>query len=114
MARQTVSHDEDGLIYEFTPDIEPVYTAESGESLTVETVDSLGGAVQEDSDFVADVPAEVNGATGPVAVEGAEPGDVLKVEIEDVRVTEDRGRVLTIPGFGLLHDSPTSRNREPE
>jgi len=31
---------------------------------------------------------------------------VLAVEIEDVRVTEDRGRVLTAPGFGLLQDDP--------
>ncbi|WP_049972223.1 acetamidase/formamidase family protein [Haladaptatus cibarius] len=105
MARQTVAYDADGLIYEFTPTLEPVYTAESGESLTVETIDSIGGAVQEDSDVVDEVPDEVNGATGPIAVEGAEPGDVLKVEIEDVRVTEDRGRVLTIPGFGLLQES---------
>ncbi|WP_435157284.1 acetamidase/formamidase family protein [Haladaptatus sp. DFWS20] len=105
MSRQMVSHDADGLIYEFTPGLEPVYTAENGESLTVETIDSIGGAVQEDADIVDEVPEEVNGATGPIAVSGAEPGDVLKVEIEDVRVNEDRGRVLTIPDFGLLHES---------
>lgn len=104
MARQTVTHD-DSLIFEFTPDLDAAYTATSGESLTIETIDSLGGAVQDESTVIDEVPDEVNGATGPIAVEEAQPGDVLAVEIEDVRVTEDRGRVTTIPGFGFLHES---------
>jgi amidase len=103
MARTTIAHDE-GVVYEFTPDLDPVYTASDGEQLTFETVDSLNGAVQSDEDLLHEVPEEVNAATGPVAVEGASPGDVLEVEIEDVRVSEDRGRVVTIPGFGLLQD----------
>jgi amidase len=103
MARQTVSHD-DSLIFEFTPDLDAAYTATDGESLRIETIDSLGGAVQDESTVVDEVPDEVNGATGPIAVEGARPGDVLAVEIEDVHVAEDRGRVTTIPGFGFLHE----------
>ena len=86
--------------------MEPVYEAADGESLTIETIDSLNGAIQTDDDLLDAVPEEVNAATGPIAVAGATPGDVLAVEIEDVRVTEDRGRVLTAPGFGLLQDDP--------
>lgn len=104
MTRTTVSHDTDGVIYEFHPDLEPAYTASDGESLTFETIDSLNGAVQSDNDVIDNVPKEVNAATGPVAVEGASPGDILKVDIEEVRLSEDRGRVVTIPGFGLLQD----------
>ena len=103
MSRQVVSYD-DGHVYEFAPEMEPVYTAADGESLTVETIDSLNKEIQTDDDLLEAIPEEVNAATGPVAVEGAEPGDVLKVEIEDVRVNEDRGRVVTAPGFGLLQD----------
>ncbi|SFB85623.1 amidase [Halobiforma haloterrestris] len=103
MTRRTVSH-EDGAIYEFTPDLEPIETVESGAELTIDTRDSLDGAVQSESDVIDAVPDEVNAATGPIAVEGAEPGDVLRVEIEDVRVTEDRGRAVTIDGFGLLDE----------
>ena len=103
MSRTTVSY-RDGHIYEFTPDLDPVYTADDGESLTFETIDSLNKTIQADDDLLESIPEEVNAATGPVAVEGAEPGDVLKVEIEDVRVNEDRGRVVTAPGFGLLQD----------
>jgi amidase len=94
----------DGHIYEFSPDLEPVYTAENGESLTFETIDSLNKTIESDDDLLASIPEEVNAATGPVAVEGAKPGDVLEVEIEDVRVNESQGRVVTAPGFGLLQD----------
>ncbi len=101
MTRRTVT-DEDDAIYEFTPDLEAVATVESGAELTIETRDSLDGAVQIESDVIESVPAEVNAATGPIEIEGAEPGDALRVEIEDVRIAEDRGRVVSIDGFGLL------------
>jgi amidase len=104
MSREVVSYDDEGHVYEFAPDMDPVYTATDGESLTIETIDSLNKEIQTDDDLLEAIPEEVNAATGPVAVEGAEPGDVLKVEIEDVRVNEDRGRVITAPGFGLLQD----------
>ena len=103
MSRTTVSYT-DGHVYEFTPELEPVYTAADGESLTVETVDSLEGAIQEETDRLQSIPEEVNAATGPIAVAGATPGDVLRIDIEDVRVTEDRGRVVTAPAFGLQQD----------
>ncbi|GAA0715350.1 amidase [Halorubrum trapanicum] len=103
MPREVVSH-RDGHVYEFGPEMEPVYEAADSESLTIETVDSLNGEIQEDDDLLDAIPEEVNAATGPIAVVGASPGDVLAVEIADVRVAEDRGRVLTAPGFGLLRD----------
>ena len=104
MSREVVSYDDEGHVYEFAPDMDPVYTATDGESLTIETIDSLNKEIQIDDDLLDAIPEEVNAATGPIAVEGATPGDVLKVEIEDVRVNEDRGRVITAPGFGLLQD----------
>ncbi|SFR30835.1 acetamidase/formamidase family protein [Halorubrum sodomense] len=105
MTREVVSH-RDGHVYEFGPEMDPVYEAADGESLTIETVDSLNGEIREEGDLLDAIPEEVNAATGPIAVAGASPGDVLAVEIEDVRVAEDRGRVLTAPGFGLLQDDP--------
>ncbi|SEW17456.1 acetamidase/formamidase family protein [Natrinema salifodinae] len=101
MSRQTITH-KDGVVYEFAPDLEGVETVESGAELTIETRDSLDGAVQSEADVIESVPEEVNAATGPIAVEGAEPGDALRVEIEEIRLTEDQGRVITIDGFGLL------------
>lgn len=104
MTRQRIG-DAD-VIYEFTPGLEPSATVESDTKLTVETRDSLEGSIQTDDDRLDGVPREVNGATGPIAVEGAGPGDVLAVEIREIRPVEDRGRVITIPDFGLLQDDP--------
>ena len=105
MSRRTISH-EDGAIYEFTPDLDAIASLESGERITIETRDSLDGAVQTESDVIESVPEEVNAATGPVAVSGATPGDVLRVEIEEIRLAEDAGRIITIDGFGLLDGKP--------
>ncbi|MFP8955268.1 acetamidase/formamidase family protein [Natrialbaceae archaeon A-CW3] len=105
---------EDSKIYEFTPDLEAALTVESGESVTVETADSLEGAVMNDDEVLESVPEEVNAATGPIAVAGATPGDFLAVHIDDIRITEPAGRVVTIDGFGLLDghenvESPRSK-----
>src|SRR4051794_16975159 len=42
--------------------------------------------------------------TGPVAVKGAEPGDVLQIEILDVRLRQDWGYNLIRPLAGTLPD----------
>ena len=42
--------------------------------------------------------------TGPVAVEGAEPGDVLEIEILDVRLRQDWGYNMIRPLAGTLPD----------
>ena len=45
---------------------------------------------------------KVHPLTGPVAVEGAEPGDVLEVEIVDVAPLVDFGYVTISPALGLF------------
>jgi len=45
----------------------------------------------------------INPVTGPVYVEGAEPGDVLKITINSFRPS-GFGWTANIPGFGLLAD----------
>ena len=65
-----------------------------------------GGQLQADS-TVADVAkldfAKVNPVTGPIFVEGAEPGDALKITIETFKPS-GFGWTANIPGFGLLAD----------
>ncbi|QSG03064.1 acetamidase/formamidase family protein [Natranaeroarchaeum sulfidigenes] len=113
MSRESVTH-EQGAIYEFAPEMDPIVTVEPGTALTIETRDSLDGAVQADSDVIEEIPEEVNAATGPIAVDGTSPGDVLEIEIEEIRVVEPAGRIITIDGFGLLDgqqgiEAPESR-----
>ncbi len=84
--------------------IPPVLTVAPGTTVTFETVDASGGQLGPDS-TVADVGrldfAKVNPVTGPVFVDGAEPGDALEVTIESFRPS-GWGWTAVIPGFGLL------------
>ncbi len=49
--------------------------------------------------------------TGPVFVEGAQPGQVLTVDILDIRPTQGFGYVITIPGYGAFKDQVEFRKK---
>jgi len=49
--------------------------------------------------------------TGPVFVEGAQPGQVLAVDILDIRPTQGFGYVITIPGYGAFKDQIEFRKK---
>ncbi len=87
----------------------PVLTVAPGDSVDFETVDASGGQIDTESrvaDVVALDFAKVNPVTGPVIIDGAEPGDALKVTIESF-VPSGWGWTAIIPGFGLLADQFT-------
>lgn len=48
----------------------------------------------------------INPATGPIYVEGAEPGDLLAVHMHKIELAE-RGVMTTGPGMGVLGDELT-------
>jgi acetamidase/formamidase len=84
----------------------PVLTVAPGATVEFAVVEASGGQLSKDS-TVADVGgldfAKVNPVTGPVYVDGAEPGDALKVTIESF-TPSGWGWTALIPGFGLLAD----------
>jgi acetamidase/formamidase len=86
--------------------IAPVLEVESGAVLELEVRDASGGQLDRGSDAAAVGALDfsrVNPVTGPVFVRGARPGDVLAVEILELR-PGDWGWTAIIPGFGLLAD----------
>lgn len=87
----------------------PVLTVAPGDSVEFEVVDASGGQLDANS-RVADVAAlnfeKVNPVTGPVQIDGAEPGDALKVRLESFSPS-GWGWTAVIPGFGLLADQFT-------
>ena len=92
----------DHVIYHFTPDMEPKWRVPADAEVEIHCVDGLGGTIQtEDDKYVAVDYDHVNDATGPIFVEGAEPGDILSFTIDAIRVASDQGCTLLIPGFGL-------------
>jgi amidase len=102
----------DQVIWSFGPDLEPALEVEPGETVVFETNDCFTGQIRSEDDLVTEIDLErINGATGPVAVRGAEPGDSLVVEILEVKPIE-WGVATLIPGFGQLIDqvqSPLTR-----
>lgn len=85
---------------------EPKLIAKSGETIHFECLDSSGEQLTKTS-TVADIKTldfgKINPVTGPVYVEGAMPGDVLKVTLRKF-IPSGFGWTANIPGFGLLAD----------
>ena len=64
----------DHVVWSFGPDLEPVLEIDPGETVTFETNDCFTGQIRGEDDLVTEIDLErINGATGPVAVRGAEP-----------------------------------------
>src|SRR6266571_3264204 len=86
--------------------IAPLATVEPGDVVVLETKEATDGQVfpgcsidvLRNLDF-----SVIHPITGPVAVVGAEPGDVLEIEVLDV-THKDWGWTGIIPGFGLMAD----------
>lgn len=84
----------------------PVHTAAPGDVVEFETIDASSGQLSVTS-IAADVAnldfAQINPVTGPVFIDGAAPGDALKVTIHEF-APSGWGWTALIPGFGLLAD----------
>jgi acetamidase/formamidase len=85
---------------------DPVITVDSGDIVVVHTRDVSDNQITPES--TADVIADLNWdrvypLAGPIAVNGAQPGDTLAVEVLDLH-TEGWGWTAILPGFGLLPD----------
>lgn len=82
----------------------PVVRIAPGETVEFHPVDSSGGQLTATSS-VADIAkldfAKVNPVAGPVYVDGAEPGDAIKVTLLGF-TPSGWGWTANIPGFGLL------------
>jgi acetamidase/formamidase len=85
---------------------DPVITVESGDVLVVHTRDVSDNQITPDStvDVIAGLDWDrVYPLAGPIAVDGAQPGDTLAVEVLDLH-TQGWGWTAILPGFGLLPD----------
>jgi len=99
----------------FDAKLKPVLTIASGDEITIETVNGTPEVVPDREKFhvppeLADIharnarPVPGHILTGPVAVEGAQPGDVLQIDILDVRLRQDWGFNVIKPLSGTLPD----------
>jgi formamidase len=104
-ARRLVEQPESGH-NRWHPDVPPRLHVAPGETVVLETRDALDGQIgprTTSADLAALDLAVVHPLTGPVFVRGAEPGDLLEVEI--LEVAPDRfGFTCIVPGFGFLRE----------
>lgn len=93
----------------FSAAIPPVLTVPSGaviEAMTEEASDKqikMGSGIEDISNMKSD---PIHPLTGPVYVQGAEPGDILAVTLHKIEIG-DWGWVAVVPDFGLLADEFT-------
>jgi amidase len=92
------------VVYAFTPEMEPVLTVDDGSIVTFESNDCFFQQVKTNEDVLDSIDHDrLNPATGPVYVRGAEPGDLLKVDIMAIDVA-DQGVAAVVPGEGALRE----------
>jgi acetamidase/formamidase len=96
--------------------LEPLAVIESGDAVTISTVSGTPAQMPDSPRFAipeplrnihASTPMVLPGhiCTGPVAVRGARPGQVLQVDIEEIRLNQDWGFTGFRPQRGaLVHD----------
>jgi acetamidase/formamidase len=97
-------------------DLDPTITVRPGEEVQLLCRDALdigdqATTLTPDGSMTLDL-GRIHPLTGPVWVEGAEPGDVLEVEILDVSPIVDFGYVTVSPSlgmFGALRPEPLAR-----
>jgi amidase len=100
----TIKVSRNQVFFAFEPALQAVQRVQQGEDVVLETHDCFEGQIQSIKDLVDSLDwNHVNPATGPVYIEGAKPGDILRVDILEV-IVGNQSSMVTIPGEGALGD----------
>lgn len=90
------------FIYAMDKNNKPALTVKSGTQVEIDTFDCFQDQIQsEQTTFNAIDWNQINPATGPVFVEGAKPGDILKVTIDDIELGS-QGVMVVGPELGVM------------
>lgn len=91
-------------VFSLSGEAVPVAHVRAGQTVRLETSDCFAGQISAPGEAPDAVDwARINPATGPVFVEGAQPGDVLSVLVERIEVAP-RGVMAVSPEFGVLRE----------
>ncbi|MDR1900127.1 MAG: acetamidase/formamidase family protein [Treponema sp.] len=92
----------DKTVFKMSADNPPALRVPDGAVVEFETLDCFSNQLNAESQKIETLDWErINPATGPVYVEGAEPGDALKVTIVSIEVSE-WGTMVALPDNGVL------------
>lgn len=104
----------DSQVYKFSKDNVACYAAKPGEVMLFKTLDCFSNKIVDESMTMKDLDFSyniTNPAAGPVYIEGAEPGDVLVVDILDLQVA-DEGTIGTDDHCGPLFEGTGYRTKK--
>jgi amidase len=94
----------DHNIYRMSKSNPAAIVVDAGERIRVQTEDCYGGRLRTKKDrFTKDMWSTVNPATGPIYFKGANPGNILRVDIHDIR-TRKWAAMCVEAGAGALGD----------
>jgi len=91
-------------IYAFSRGMAPAEIVPAGSRLVIKTKDCFANQIRSQGDKLDGIDWDcINPATGPIFVEGAEPGDALEVKIENIEIGT-QGVMMVDKSFGVLRD----------
>ena len=96
--------DKSDVIYNFSPNNEDVLKINSGDEISIESYDCFKNELKSEDDSLAEFNWDyINPATGPIYVNDAEKGDILKIKIKDIKIA-DQSVMIVAPKEGLMGD----------
>lgn len=92
----------DQVFYAFAPTLKPLLTVAQHERFVLETRDCFADQLRCDEDEQDGLDWDhINPATGPVAIAGVKPGDLLRIDVEKLEMNGN-SVMTTIPGSGAI------------
>ena len=94
----------DHVFFALSPELQPALRVRQGEVVRLETHDCFEGQIRTPQDLISALDwSHVNPATGPLYIEGVRAGDILRVDLLEVKVV-GQPSMVTLPGEGALGD----------
>lgn len=92
----------DKAFFGFSPATEPVARVAQGEKVHLTTHDCFSGQLKTTADTLETLDWSItNPATGPIYIEGAKPGDILRVDLHEVKA-HGPSVMVAVPNVGAL------------
>ncbi|MDD4324397.1 MAG: acetamidase/formamidase family protein, partial [Eubacteriales bacterium] len=92
----------DYTFYAFSGDLPARLHVSQNELFVLESCDCFSDQLNSDQDTLDSLDWDkINPATGPVAIAGVKPGDIVRIDIQKIEFT-GRSVMTTIPGSGVI------------
>jgi len=103
----TIELTRDYAFFAFSPTLAPVVRVAQGEEVVLQTHDCFSGQLRTSADTLETLDWSItNPANCPVYIDGTKPGDLLRVDLLEVRATGP-SVMVALPGVGAMGDKIT-------